>query len=148
MDSAPAILVVEDDPLVRATTVALLETEGYTVLEAASAETGFQILWAKPHVGLLLVDIHLPGTQNGMTLAQQARECRPHIPLLITSGRSAPHSSELPAGARFIQKPYRSKALFGEVRTLLARASSPAESSCDPMRPPASPAWRNAGASA
>jgi DNA-binding NtrC family response regulator len=123
---AQAILVVEDDALVRATTVALLETEGYTVLEAASAETGFQILWARPDVGLLLIDIHLPGTQNGMTLAQEAHECRPQLPLLITSGRSAPSPSELPAGARFIQKPYRAKALFEEVSRLLA-SSPPAQ---------------------
>jgi CheY-like chemotaxis protein len=115
----PTILVVEDDELVRATAVALLDTQGYDVLEAATAEAALQLLSTEPNIGLLFTDVHFPGVNCGLNLACHVHERWPDIALLITSGGHDIDLDGLPAGSRFIPKPYRAAALFGEIAALL-----------------------------
>jgi CheY-like chemotaxis protein len=115
----PTILVVEDDEFVRATAVALLDTQGYDVLEAATAEAALQLLGAKPNIRLLFTDVHFPGVNCGLNLACHVHERWPDIALLITSGRHDIALEALPAGSRFIAKPYRATALFDAIAALL-----------------------------
>jgi|SRR3954464_15379290 two-component system, response regulator PdtaR len=115
----PTILVVEDDELVRATAVALLDTQGYDVLEAATAEAALQLLGAEPDIRLVFTDVHFPGVNCGLNLACHVHERWPDIALLITSGRHDVALEGLPVGSRFIAKPYRATSLFGEIAALL-----------------------------
>jgi CheY-like chemotaxis protein len=117
------VLVVEDDPLVRATALALLETQGYAVIEAPTAEVALQVLGAQAGISLLFTDVHFPGLHSGVSLASQVHQRWPEVALLVTSGRRPVSLAELPPGARFIAKPYRASMLFSEVADLLeARA--------------------------
>ncbi len=82
------ILVVEDEEDVRAIAVAVLESAGYTVLEAASAESALEMM--KNYDGpldLLFTDIVMPGI-NGMELAKKMSKLRPGIRKLYASGYS------------------------------------------------------------
>ena len=73
----PTILVVEDDELVRATAVALLDTQGYDVLEAATAEAALQLLSTEPNIRLLFTDVHFPGVNCGLNLAAMCTSAGP-----------------------------------------------------------------------
>ena len=59
--ASETILVVEDDEDVRTSTTEMLRELGYTVLEAANARSGLQLLESHPEIRLLFTDVGLPG---------------------------------------------------------------------------------------
>ena len=80
------ILVVEDDPSVRCTIVAMLQSLGYRVLTAADGAAGLQAIEQHPEVALLLTDVIMPGKLNGPALAREAAKRLPGIRILYMSG--------------------------------------------------------------
>src|SRR5271163_1441568 len=81
----PAILVVEDEELLRLNAADLLEDNGYAVIEAANAEDALRTLERRPDVRLLFTDIQMPGRIDGIELARLVHERWPHILLVMTS---------------------------------------------------------------
>jgi PAS domain S-box-containing protein len=119
------ILLVEDEHSVRVTTRRVLESKGYTVLEATSTREALE-LW-QSHAGeiaLLLTDIVMPGGMTGRDLADQLWGQRPGLKVIFMSGYSA---DVLGKGTNFIrrtkshfvQKPSSSRALLETVRRTL-----------------------------
>jgi len=86
----PAVLVVEDNPLIRFTTAEGLRECGWTVFEAETADEAIAILQADSPVALVFSDIEMPGTMDGLGLAQWVRANRPSIRVMLTSGRIQP----------------------------------------------------------
>jgi CheY-like chemotaxis protein len=121
VERTSAIVVAEDDELVRLVATGLLEDHGYAVVEAANAETALSLIEKGPDVSLLFTDIQMPGKWDGVDLARQVHERWPHVQLLITSGRIRLGKSEIPDDGRFLQKPYRAEDLLREVDALTAR---------------------------
>jgi CheY-like chemotaxis protein len=121
--SKPAILVVDDEAILRFHAADLLEENGYAVVEAPDAEAALKTLEQRPDVQLLFTDIQMPGPIDGMELARLVHERWPHILLVITSGRQQPSKAEIPDDGRFIAKPYRARELLGQVNEMLPRAS-------------------------
>ncbi|MEJ7934483.1 ATP-binding protein [Sphingobium sp. AN558] len=78
-------LVVDDEDLVRASTVHMLGELGYEVIEADSAEAALTLLNDGPHVDLLVTDHLMPGL-SGTDLAHQVRVHHPDIRVLVISG--------------------------------------------------------------
>ncbi len=116
------ILVVEDDALVRDHLVARLRGLGYTVIGAGSGPDAMKFLEDGPHIDLLLTDVVMPGGMNGNELASAARELRPLIKVLVTSGYSEDalaHNGRLDSGAELLRKPYRRGHLADKVRKVL-----------------------------
>lgn len=109
------ILVVDDEPLIRMFACDLLADQGFETIEADSGSEALAILDQHPEVSVLLTDINMPGDPDGIGLAHDARERRPGLRIVITSGRLTPHGSELPAGSHFIAKPYSSLELLSAV---------------------------------
>ena len=103
---SPVVLVVEDEALVRGCTAAQLEDAGCCVIEAADAEEAFERFELSGLVTTLFTDINMPGPLNGLSLAHKVFQLRPHVRLILTSGGSAPHEAEMPAGGHFLPKPY------------------------------------------
>lgn len=99
------VLVVEDEFLIRMTLAEALVDEGFHVIEAESGDDALPILKSDPEIKLLLTDIQLPGVLNGRTLATQAREHIPSLPIIFMTGQ--PDMSDR-ANDRdvFISKPY------------------------------------------
>jgi CheY-like chemotaxis protein len=118
--SKAAVLVVEDDPIVRMIGTDLLTDAGFDVFEAENADEAVHVLLANPSIQLLFTDVNMPGSLDGVQLADWACSQRPGLKVLIGSGLERPSRAALPDSADFIPKPYRPEAIVERIRTLLA----------------------------
>lgn len=118
------ILVVEDDADLRETVVTSLAQFGYRALSAANAEKALRILAGTESIDLLFTDVMMPGGMLGPELAKRARELRPDIEVLFTTGYAETNVLSGPNGipaADVIYKPYRNEELAMRVRYVLDR---------------------------
>jgi len=99
-----AILIVEDEALIRMNAVQMIEDAGYITLEASDADDAFAILKLRRDIGAVFTDINMSGSASGLKLAHAIRYRWPPIHLILTSG--LPPETEMPAGAHFVRKPY------------------------------------------
>lgn len=119
------VLVVEDDDAVRDITVAMLAELGYTVLKARDADSGLAIIESGVPIDLLFTDVVMPGRLKSSELARKAKERRPDIEVLFTSGyteNSIVHGGRLDPGVHLLSKPYGRETLARKIRMLLDRA--------------------------
>ncbi len=117
------ILVVEDDPHVRQNVVAMVTSLGYRVTEAENAAEALELLDGSDDIALLFTDIVMPGGMNGHELALIARERRPDLCVLYTSGytkNAIVHQGRLDPGVELLSKPYRSQDLAQKLHSVLA----------------------------
>ena len=101
------ILVVEDEPAVRAVVVKFLEYEGFEVIEAPSADHAVTILQARNNIRIVFTDVTMPGNLIGFDLARIARTLHPDISVIVTSGALPSGFAGAASDARFLQRPYR-----------------------------------------
>ena len=119
-ENAPVVLLVEDEPLVRMAAVDDLQDAGFHVLEAANADVALAVLEScSSDVQVLFTDIDMPGSMNGLDLAENVQQWWPHISLLISSAYHRPHSGQLPEDGRFVPKPYCSDDVVQQIRELV-----------------------------
>ena len=112
-DTRPLALVVDDDPLVRIDLVDMLGEFGFDVVEADCVSAALAYLQESgERVSFLLTDVQMPGSRNGVTLANHVSFIWPHIRILVTSGVSRPVAGELPVEVQFITKPVTPLALM------------------------------------
>ena len=78
-------------------------------------------------VQVLFTDVHMPGTMDGMELAEQVHARWPHVLLLISSGYARPHPDEIPDHGCFIPKPYRAATLVKQIYELMDPAGKRGE---------------------
>ena len=113
------ILLVEDDATVLSLTFDVLSGLGYAVTTAANATEALEVLRSDAPVDLLFTDVVMPGGVSGLILARTAREVRPNLPVLLTSGfigdGAILDSAEFP----LLDKPYETARLAAELRALL-----------------------------
>jgi CheY-like chemotaxis protein len=112
------VLVVEDELLVRLTAADALRSAGYIVLEAANADEAKALLMTFPDIALVFSDVQMPGTLNGLELADFIRATYPSVALILTSGTVGPEGAEEAAG--FIEKPYAPEDIIERVGILLS----------------------------
>jgi CheY-like chemotaxis protein len=112
----PFVLVVEDEALVRDCTVAQLEDAGFSVIEAADAEEAMREFADHALVTTVFSDINMPGAFDGLSLVHKIFRLRPDVQLILTSGRGLPLDADLPAGVRFLLKPYHANQLTSLIR--------------------------------
>jgi CheY-like chemotaxis protein len=106
-----AVLVVEDEPLIRMSAVDMIEETGRHAIEAVDADDAMRVLRNRSDIGFLFTDVEMPGSMNGYTLAQIVHETWPGIAIVIASGRTCPNEGDIPAGGRFIAKPYGARTI-------------------------------------
>ena len=82
------VLIVEDDPDVRALTLRQVDTLGYRVLEAPDGPSALALLNEDVDIDLLLTDVMLPNGMTGVELAKEALRLRPGLRVLYMSGYS------------------------------------------------------------
>ncbi|WP_336763735.1 response regulator [Asaia sp. VD9] len=102
---APTVLVVEDEPLQRMSLMDLVEEAGYEVAEASDADQALIILESRPDIRIILADVDMPGSMDGLRLAALVRDRWPPIEIIVTSGRGVPQLTTIPARAMFLPKP-------------------------------------------
>jgi CheY-like chemotaxis protein len=113
----PVVLVVDDDIDVRDTVVGILESRGYTVVEAASGREALEILDRDETIGVLFTDVMMPGI-SGITLAKKALEKRPGLKVVLTSAymREAP-GEDIPV----LKKPFHTADLLHAIEHTTGR---------------------------
>jgi PAS domain S-box-containing protein len=117
---AGRILLVEDDPSVRAGIATLLDLMGYEVTAAASAEQAIALAMTPPP-DILLSDVTLPG-MTGPVLAGRLRQCWPQLNVILMSGYFEPamQTQASEEGWRFLQKPFELDDLAKELRVAMS----------------------------
>ena len=116
--SKPIVLVVEDEPFVRMQAVVIVEEAGYNVVEACNADEAIAILEMREDIRIVVTDIEMPGSMDGIKLARAIRDRWPPVELIVTSGRYRVRTDELPPRAKFMPKPYAPEVLITAIRTL------------------------------
>ncbi|HKF70285.1 MAG TPA: response regulator [Stellaceae bacterium] len=131
-----AVLVVEDNAIVRGVAVARFKELGHRVLEAESAVAALEILTGSDPIDLLFTDVVIPGAMGGLDLARRALELRPGIRVIFTSGYAASFNSVADLPGEFLQKPYRDEDLQRALSRVLGSAGAVTPSARDPIPVP------------
>ncbi|ESZ77725.1 CHASE3 domain-containing protein [Mesorhizobium sp. L103C105A0] len=115
------ILVVEDDPRVRASTADAMRELGYTVIHAASGQEALEKLGDNPGVALMFTDIVMP-VMNGRKLAEEALARMPKLKVIFTTGftrNAVVHNGVLDHDVHFLAKPFTIEQLAAKLRDVL-----------------------------
>ena len=112
------VLVAEDEPLIRLGMTLVIEEAGYQVVEVGNTDDALRAIESEGDVGLLLTDVDMPGSMDGIRLAHTVRHRWPTIQLIVVSGKVGVKPGELPEGARFLSKPYQGPKLLETVKVL------------------------------
>ena len=116
------VLVVEDNDGVRGYAAEVLEQLGYRVLVASDAKEAMRLLADGKSVDLLFTDVVLPGAITGRVLADQAKDMRPGLRVLYTTGytrNAIVHQGRLDPDVHLLNKPYTQQDLARKVRERL-----------------------------
>lgn len=113
-----AILIVEDEPIIRHDLMDFFEDHGFRVFEASGADEAIEILAANPAIEAVLTDIQMPGSMDGIRLAHFVRDRYPPTILIVASGAVKPRASELPERAMFVSKPFDPRSVLREIDRL------------------------------
>jgi DNA-binding response OmpR family regulator len=117
----PAVLVVEDEILVRVTVAGYLREAGYKVFEAVDAAEARDVFTSEA-VDVVFTDVQMPGAMDGLRLARWVREHHPETEVLVTSGKGDDAiSSGLIARDAFFSKPYLLEAVAARIRASAQR---------------------------
>ena len=115
------VLVVEDDERVRALSVEALKELGYSVVEASGPAQALRMLDEGQEATLLFTDVVMPD-MSGRELADRAREKRPGLRVLYTTGytrNAIVHNGMLDPGTSLLTKPFSFEELAAKVRKIL-----------------------------
>jgi two-component system response regulator MprA len=127
MNEATRILVVDDDPKIRAVLRRGLAFEGYVVVEAATGEQGLEK--AREHIpDLVILDVMLPGI-DGLEVTRRLRSASEDVPVLMLTARDevTDRVAGLETGADdYLVKPFSFEELAARIHALLRRRSGPA----------------------
>ena len=116
-----SVLLVEDDPTVRALSVELLRDMGFQVLQASTGGEAMALLSGALKFDLLVSDVGLPGP-NGRQVADFARERLPDIRVILMTGyaeQAAMNPKFLGPGMELLVKPFDAQALVSKVQTMM-----------------------------
>jgi DNA-binding response OmpR family regulator len=124
--TAPRVLLVEDDWLIRSAVADGLREDGFEVLEAETGDEAISLIeGAATSFDLLCTDVRMPGRADGIDVAVRARGRSPRVPVLVVSGYASELSRRLGAfnpPAVFIQKPFTLADVSRTLRVLLDRS--------------------------
>jgi len=115
------ILLVEDDEQVRSFALSQLKSLGYNVLQAHNGVEAMELIERNERIDLLFTDVVMPG-MSGRQLADSARQRRPGLKVLFTSGYNEDaivHHGRLDQGVQLLPKPYRRRDLAKRIRSII-----------------------------
>nr|WP_255569362.1 ATP-binding protein [Neoroseomonas alba] len=124
-----SVLVVEDEPAVRAVAVEMLMDAGFSVLAAPDGPTALQLLREGVAVDILFSDVVMPGGMSGVDLARESRKLRPGIGVLLASGYAAEALDKHGGAGGFdlISKPYDFDVVLTRINALARRGRGAAQ---------------------
>ena len=116
------VLVVEDEMLLRMRAVDMVEDAGFTSVEAVDADEAVAILEARSDVALMLTDVQMPGSMDGLQLAHTVHQRWPSIRIILVSGQLNLADADIPPDSRFFGKPLDTAKMIVQIRTMINRA--------------------------
>jgi two-component system, response regulator PdtaR len=116
----PVVLAVEDEPLILMLAVDMIRNAGFEPLWASNADEAISILESRDDIRIVFTDINMPGSMDGIKLAQAVRGRWPPIRIIVTSGFSESQRKLLPEGSQFIPKPYNAAQISDALHSLAA----------------------------
>ena len=121
--SKPIVLVVEDEMVLRMRAVDIVEDAGFVPIEAVSADQAIQILESRDDISLLLTDIQMPGSMDGLELAHAVHTRWPHIKIIMVSGQIAVSDADKPSDSKFFPKPLEIKQMILELQKMIGKGA-------------------------
>jgi CheY-like chemotaxis protein len=115
----PAVLIVEDEFLIRMATADSIRDAGFEVLEAANADEAVGILEGRGDIRVVFTDIRMPGPMDGAKLTHAIKQRWPPIRIIATSGQVALDTLQLPAGTLLFPMPYRAEDVAWTLQSLI-----------------------------
>lgn len=115
---ARTVLVVDDEPLIRMSLAAFFEDEGYTVFEADSADMAISALESHAAIQIVVTDVQMPGSMDGVKLAHFMRDRWPPTILIVSSGVAHLTAVDLPSRSAFVAKPVDLQRIVDEIERL------------------------------
>ena len=119
MLGSDVVLVVEDQYLLQMAALELVESAGFTGVGVSNADEAIKILEARQDIRIVLTDVEMPGTMDGVKLAHFIRESWPPVHLIIVSGKAVLQESHMPVGTKFYSKPYEDETIIAELQRLM-----------------------------
>ena len=109
----PVVLLVEDEPLVLMDTVEMVRDAGYDVISAPNADKAIDILESRTDIRVVVTDVNMPGSMDGLKLAHAVRGRWPPVEIIVVSALHL--SGPLPKRGLFFLKPYDPIELLGAI---------------------------------
>lgn len=100
------VLVVDDELLLRMLAVDFIEEAGFEALEAETADMAIAMLEAHPEIKIVMTDVNMPGSMDGLRFAATVRRRWPPVEIIVVSGYTNHTDLKLPERAVFFHKPY------------------------------------------
>ena len=117
------VIVVEDEALIRNELVEAFPHYGFYAFGAEDAQAALKILAEQAErIRAAFTDVHLPSPMNGLMLGHHIRKTWPWISVLVTSGYGTPEPSHMPAGSRFVLKPYKVSRIAELIKDMVGAA--------------------------
>ena len=116
-----AVLVVEDEMMLRMRAVDIVEDAGFAAVEAINADEALAVLASRSDIELLFTDIQMPGSMDGLKLAHAVRERWPLIKIILVSGQLRLTDDDEPVDSRFFGKPFDVKQMIVEMQDMMGK---------------------------
>ena len=125
----PRILVIDDEPLVRATVVTILTREGFSVEEASDGAAGIAMIRTN-QPDLVITDVFMPN-RYGIEVVMELKRSYPHIKIIAMTGGGRMRMMEIGSAANILgadhmlHKPFERESLLAAVSAVLGTPSPP-----------------------
>jgi two-component system, response regulator PdtaR len=100
------ILVVEDDAIIRMSSVVTLEDAGFRVFEAKNSADALDMMAQHGDIEILLTDVRMPGEMDGLALVTRTQKDYPAIRAIVISGNATAEQACDAGASGFVAKPY------------------------------------------
>jgi CheY-like chemotaxis protein len=100
------ILTVEDEELISQILGEILVDAGHTVIATLNADEAIAILETRTDIRIIITDINMPGSMDGLKLAAAVRRRWPPVRIIVATGATRPTVDQLPDVCQFLPKPY------------------------------------------
>jgi two-component sensor histidine kinase len=118
-----AVLVVEDEMMLRMRAVDMVEDAGFAAVEAINADDALAILQSRSDIELLFTDIQMPGSMDGLKLAFAVHERWPAIKIILVSGQLKLTDGDKPVDSRFFGKPLGGAQMIAEMQDMMGKGA-------------------------
>jgi CheY-like chemotaxis protein len=113
-----AVLIVEDELLIRMVAIEAIKAAGFIAYEAADADEAILLLERHRDIRVVFTDISMPGSMDGIRLAHCVRDRWPPVQFIVTSSMSKFRDAKLPLGSLFVSKPYSPEQIVQKIEKL------------------------------